>query len=753
MSKNLVVVESPNKCNKISSLLGSGYKVIASVGHMREIPPKGMNIDIKNGFEPFYEISKGKTDVVKKIKEESKIADVIYLATDEDREGESISWHIYDVLDSKSQKKCKRITFNEITKGALEKAIKNGRDINMNWVNAQKARQVLDRLIGYKISPMLWYTVASGTSAGRVQSIALKIVCEREKEITAFKPQDFWYIDALLKCKTGEFWARVVTKDKDNRYMDDKLSEQDLEKIQKSEFTLDQIDKKDKKIEAYPPFDTSTLGTACSSIYGWSIKKTASISQSLYEKGKVTYIRTDSFHISQEAIDEVRDFIKKSISKEYLPSSPNVYSKKAKAAVKAQEAHECIRPTHCDDKGDDLETDDEQKLYKLIRSRFVACQMTPMMVDTIAYTVKTTSKHELIARGQTIKFDGWYKVYKYTAAKEEILPVAEKSEKLELKDSNRSKHSTQPPPRYNEGSLVKKMELEGVGRPSTYASIMESIQKRGYVEKPKGKKGSLEATPLGMRVFDYLQPNFKEFFMDIAFTAKVEEDLDKIKDGEKDYLGVVSNVYNIMQEEIKKAKGNPDSPEKQDVSTGEKCTVCEKGSIIKRHGKFGDFFACDQYSKDGKGCKAVYVKNEDGKFSIKSASGEDTGSSCTVCKKGKIISKKGKFGEFFSCNAYPTCKTIYIKNEDGSFSLKEKKASDGKDTGTSCPVCKKGKITMRKGQYGEWYSCNNFPACKTVFVKDGDNFSVKKRWAKKSGSSSKDSEIDNNENVGKEGQE
>lgn len=731
----LFIVESPGKCGKLRKFLGPEFKLAASVGHVREIPPKGINIDIKGGFIPVFEISPDKKKVVKELQTLAKEADQIFLATDPDREGEAISWHIYDLLDAKSKKKCTRVTFNEINKAAVEKALKDAREINMNWVNAQKARQVLDRLIGYRISPILWYSVGAGTSAGRVQSIALKFVCEKEKEILAFKATDFWYIDALLGCEKGEFLARVVTKDKDNRYLDEKLSAEDFEKLKKAQFKIDSVEKNEKVVKPYPPFDTSTLGTTCSSIYGWPIKRTASLSQSLYEKGKITYIRTDSFNISEEAMTEVRDFIKKNASKEYLTPAPIHYAAKASKVV-AQEAHECIRPTHCDDKGDDIEEEDEQKLYKLIRSRFVACQMTPMIVNTLVYNVKSSTKHSLIAKGQTIKFDGWYKVYKYTSAKEEILPEVKNGEDLKLKDITNKKHSTQPPPRLTEGSLVEKMKKDGVGRPATYASIMESIKKRGYVENPKGKKGSLAATELGMRVFDYLQPNFKDFFMDASFTATIEEDLDKIKDGEKDYLGVVTNVYNIMQEEIKKAK----SATALDVATGVKCTVCDKGSVVKKHGKFGDFWACDQHPT----CRTIYEKTEDEKFVVRGSktSLDDTGSKCTVCKKGSIVAKKGRFGEFFSCSRYPDCKSIFTKDENDKFVVKESK-SKGKDTGASCPVCKKGNIIARDGQYGEWYSCDKYPACKTVFTNEDGKFSVKKKFAKfgKKGSS-KSGELD-----------
>ena len=688
MAKYLLIVESPNKCQKIKSFLGGDYDVLASVGHIRQIPKKGMNIDIKNGFEPTYEITKEKKDVVKKLKEAAQKADKIYLASDEDREGEAIAFSVYDTLDAKCQKKCCRITFNEITKKAVLESLKKPRDIDMNLVNAQKARTVLDRLIGYKISPMLWYTVAKKTSAGRVQSIALKIVCEREKEIAAFKSQDFWYIDALLKCEKGEFTARVVTKDKDNRYLDEKVSTDDLEKLRKAKYRIGSIDKKERKVDPYPPFDTSSLQSTCSSLFGWPVKKTASISQSLYEQGLVTYIRSDSYSIAEEAMTEVRDFIKSNdSSNEYLPKVPNVYHKKSKAA--AQEAHECIRPTHVADKGDNVDDTDAQKLYKLIRARFIACQMTPMVVDTVVYNVKANTGHDLIAKGQSVKFDGWYKIYKYTAAKEEILPEAKEKEDLELKDIKSIKNKTQPPPRYNEGSLIKKMESEGVGRPSTYPSIMESIQKREYVEKVKDKKGALGATTLGMRVFDFLNPHFKDFFMDVAYTAGVEESLDDITSGKKQFIEVVQSVYDAIQKEVKQVEkdaSDPTKPKIKDVTTGEKCTACKDGEIIQKHGKFGDFFACTNY---------------------------------------------------------PTCKSIFTKKEDGTFVIKEKKVFQ--ETGEKCPKCKIGKIIIRKGKYGDFYCCSNYPKCKVIFEKDGDSFSIKQFSS--SGYGKKDKEKDDSEDV------
>ncbi len=664
MSKNLVIVESPGKCAKIKSFLGSDYSVIASVGHVRSIPKKGMNIDIKNGFIPTYEISPDRKDVVKKIKDAAKSAEVIYLAADPDREGMAIAWSIYDLLDKKEQKKCLRIIYVEITKKAILKAIENATKIedHMDKVNAAKARQVLDRLIGYKISPLLWTSVGNGTSAGRVQSIALKYVCTREKEIKAFKPQDFWYIEALLGCKEGEFKAKVVTKDKDNRYTDEKIALEDFKKLDVAKYKIEDIEESKRTVNPYPPFDTASLQTTCSSVFGWGAKKTASLAQALYEKAMVSYIRSDSFNIADEAMEEVRKQVKSEFKDSYLSDKPQKYAKKSKGGVEAQEAHECIRPTHSDDVGDELVDPDELKLYQLIRSRFLACQMKPMISKTVTYTVKTSSGHTLIAKGQTVEFEGWMKAYKYSTAKEAILPKTTKGEILNKKELDKSKHTTQPPPRFNDGSLIKKMEDEGVGRPSTYVTIVDSIVKKGYVEKVKGGKGGFQATDLGMRIFDYLDPNFsKDFFMDVGYTANMEADLDEIEKGQKTFLDVVQTAYDSMQKNIKTAQTN--NPASKGTSTNVTCSVCNNGTIIERSGKFGKFLACDQYPT----CKSVYVKSEDGTYSLKENKGkslEDTGKKCSVCKKGEIVKKKGAYGEFYCCNAYPKCKTIFIADGD-----------------------------------------------------------------------------------------
>ena len=651
----LFIVESPNKCAKIQGYLGSEYRVKASVGHIMEIPPKGgLQIDIKNGFEPTYQICPNKKDVVKELKELAKKSSEVILATDRDREGENISASIYNNLSKEDQKKCKRITFIEITEKAIKKALQEPRSLDKHLIDAQKARAVLDRIIGFRASSTLWSGGLPRTSAGRCQSVILKLLVDLEKEIAAFKPEDYWFLEALLKCKTGEFWAKVVTKNKDNKYIDEKIALADLEKLKKASFKIAKITRKEEKRNAYPPFDTASLQVSASSIFNWPASKTQTLAQNLYVAGLVSYIRSDSFNISEEALVEDRALIKSSFGDTYLPSKANIYAKKSSAG--AQEAHECIRPTHIKDDGSDIDNEEEKTLYKLIRDRFIACQMNPMVVDVVEYLIKTNTGHNLIARGQTIKFDGWYKAYKYSQAKEEILPNVTENEALDLKDIKCTKHTTKPPARYKDGSLIKKMESEGVGRPSTRDKIIKVIQDRGYVEKIKG--GAFKATDLGMRVCDFLVPRFKDFFMDIKYTAKLEEDLDEIATGKKTYLDVVQTVYDFLMQHIKDSKDMPGStPREPPKLTGKKCSVCKDGDIAEKNGKFGMFFACTNYPK----CKTIYSQDEDGEFHIHAKKVvKKVGRKCPECEKhgrdGELLERKSKKGSIFiGCSAYPLC--------------------------------------------------------------------------------------------------
>jgi DNA topoisomerase-1 len=641
---NLLIVESPTKARKIRDYLGSSYRVEPSLGHVREIPPAGMNVDIKNGFEPTFAICKGKADTVKTIKDLAKKAEKIYLATDADREGEAISWHIYDLLDKASQKKCKRVTYTEVTKQAVQRGIDDARGINMNLVNAQKARQVLDRLIGYKVSPVVWYAVAKGTSAGRVQSVALKLICERQKEIDAFKPVTYWLVDANLKCENGDFWARVVVPEStDNRFLDEKPADNALANVKKASLVIGNVEKKQKSINPNPPFDTSSLTTACSSIFRWSAPKTMTIAQELYESGKISYHRGDSYSIAQEALDEVRKLIA-GIGPKYLPDKPSVYVKKS--TVASQEAHECIRPTHVEDVGGDIGGDDK-KMYDLVRDRFIACQMTPMVVSGVKYTVKASTGEELVATGQTVLFDGYSKVWKHTKIDEQTLPSVEKGESLTLIDTRKEKKQTKPPDRYNDGSLTKKMEAEGVGRPSTRAAIIKAILEKGYVER---KDNALIPLPIGMAVCDFLVANFGDFFMDIGFTAQLEERIDKITRGEDDFLKVVGSVYEILKEQTNKAKKD----KKTENSTGEKCPVCKKGDIVAKVNKRGIWYACGEYPD----CNTVFDKTETGFVPRKPKEPpKKTGKKCPKCGKPLVL-RKSAYGEFTGCSGYPSCKFI-----------------------------------------------------------------------------------------------
>lgn len=648
----LFIVESPAKCKTIKSYLGSDYTVEASYGHIRAIPPQGINVD-STTFEPKFTNLYKKRDVIQRLKSLASKASQVILATDPDREGEAISWHIYELLPAKDKKKCIRVTFNEIKKKAILEALNNPRDIDDNLVKAQKARQVLDRLIGYKASPLVWYAVSSGTSAGRVQSIALRLICERQKEIDAFISRDYWFIDALLGCQKGDFTARVITDEKDNRYWDEGQAKADHQALQVASYTVGGIERKVKATRPYPPFDTTSLQKACSVLFGWSATNTMRVAQTLYEAGVTTYLRTDSYNISKEALDEVRDHIK-GIGNDYLPKSPNMYKKKSSAA--SQEAHECIRPTHVADTCPQL-TGNDKRLYDLIRARFIACQMSPMLVDTVTYHIGTDVGNSLIARGQVVKFDGWFKAYPYTSVKDSLLPEVTEGEKLSLRNLDKSQHSTQPPPRYNDGSLVEKMEEEGVGRPSTRASILKSIRDKGYIEKD-GK--AFIPTELGMRISDYLTPAFKDFFMDLKFTAGLEEDLDLIADSKKSYLSVVKTVNDLLVEKVAKAKKS--APKKKGIETGHKCPECGKGNVVEKFSRYGRFFCCDSYPT----CKVILVKNEDGEFVPKEknkAKKEYGPDPCPKCG-GKMVLRSSRYGKFYGCAAYPKCRAM--RQEDGT---------------------------------------------------------------------------------------
>ena len=668
----LFIVESPAKARTIKGYLGQEFRVEASRGHIRELPEDELGVDVENGFAPTYVNQPDKRETIASIRSLASTAEVVFIATDPDREGEAIGQHIIDVLSPADRRKCRRVSYQEITRKAILAAIAKPREIDSRLVDAAKARQVLDRLIGYKVSPVVWRSVGRGTSAGRVQSVALKLVCDRQREIDAFKPVTYWYVDVLLGCEAGEFWARVVVpKDKrdgmrlvsqpkgevgsgtsqpapsvrrdesDNRFLDKKLATEALERLGKASFAMADVQRATKSVNPFPPFDTNGMQKAASSILKWDVTRTMRVAQSLYEAGKVTYIRTDSYNVSDEAMASVRALVQSAHGDRYLPARPNAYSKKKAAA--AQEAHECIRPTHVEDDGAGLSGDD-RKLYDLVRDAFVASQMSPMAVDTVKYLVDADCGEKLLASGQTISFDGFTRVWRHKSTKDEVLPMASKGEKLAYKDSKQSENRTKPPDRYTDASLADKLEKDGVGRPATRAPIIKALEDKGYVTKDKS---ALVPTPMGLAIVDFLAPVFAQSFMDIKFTAGMEEEMIRIADGEAGFVPVVSKFYDALKADISKTKGE----RKPGVKVGAKCSACGEGDVVEKDGKFGKFLACDRYPN----CKTIFVRDGDKFVPQKKKEVVQTGKDCPKCGKPLVL-RTSEYWKFVACSGFPACR-------------------------------------------------------------------------------------------------
>lgn len=661
---NLVIVESPGKAPHVREHLPHGYLVDACVGHILRIPPRGLNIDIKNNFTPVYEVMPEKVDVVERLRELSKQAEIIYIATDKDREGEMIGKSVYDQLDATEQKRCKRIVYTEVTDKGIQEALKNPRGIDPDLVDAQRARQVIDRLVGYLVSPQLWAAVAPRTSAGRVQSVALRLICERQIEIDNFKPEIFWCADAHLKAKEGSFWARVFlddksaakvkSKDKDEEEQDtrDRIrSKADLDTILKqlkdATFTLAKVERKSKNQKANPPFDTASMQAAANAVLDWNASKTMEVAQSLFEKGAITYHRTDSFTLSDDAVADIRKHIEQNFPNKYLPAKPNVYKQKSTAGT--QEAHEAIRPTNIEVDGS-LLMNEEKALYCLVRDRVLACQMSDQVIDTVVYLVKASSGHTLIAKGQSVGFDGWRKVWKHSKTKEVLLPKAEKGEALGLLEVVGSERATKPPSRYTDGALNIFLRNNCIGRPATQAAMIDTLLDRQYMVHD-GKM--LVPTDLGMKVYQHLIQFYRDFFLDINFSSNLEDDLKDIANGTKKFLPVVQSFYDRLSQ-IMGDRINDNLP------VGARCPVCQKGDILQKHGKFGSYYSCGNYPD----CKTVFTK--EGSEFVPKAPPRDTGETCQVCGKGKIVMRQGQYGAFFACDQFPNCRTTY-KREKGAF--------------------------------------------------------------------------------------
>ncbi len=676
---DLIIVESPTKARKLKDYLGSKYVIEASVGHVRDLPKKTLGIDLENNYQPVYEVSADKKKVVANLKKLAKTAEKIYLATDPDREGEAIAWHIQFLLqDAKNKDSFFRSTFHEITKPAVTKAIEKPGKLNIDLVNAQQARRVLDRLVGYQVSPVLWKKIRRGLSAGRVQSVALRLIVEREKEIAAFKPEEFWELSVALtkqgllppqnifnaEGKTSEkldvniFIANLdqinAKKAKVNNAEQAKAIAKDL---LTANYLVDKVEKTQRNRQSLPPFTTSLIQQAAATSFGFSAKQTMSLAQRLYEEGLITYHRTDSFNLASSAIEKAREYIANNFGQNYLPEKARVFAKKSK---NAQEAHEAIRVTDLSiDKNNIANragalTEQHIKLYDLIWRRFLASQMNATIYDQTTILVTATAKENknkylLRSSGSVLKFDGWRRLF--SIAEDQVLPEVHEKDALSYLDLNSLQKFTQAPPRYNDASLVKELEKRGIGRPSTYASIISVIVDRAYVERTQKK---FFATPIGITVCDFLIEHFDNF-MDYDFTASMEEDLDLIALGEKNWVNIIDLFYKPLAKKIGEVTKEADRVQVPVEKTGEKCPECGEGEVVIRTGRFGKFMSCSRFPE----CK--YTKNI-----IETLPDQH----CPLCGEGDVVVKNTRWGKsFYGCSLYPKCDFASWKKPEPEYKL------------------------------------------------------------------------------------
>ncbi len=691
MSKNLIIVESPAKARTIKNFLGKDYEVIASKGHIRDLPKSSFGIKIEDGkFIPKYVVDKDHSKVVKEIKDLAKKSDTIYIATDEDREGEAIGYHIAKAI-KKDPQKLPRIVFHEITKSAIKNALKNPRVIDINRVNAQQARRLLDRIVGYKLSPLLSSKIQRGLSAGRVQSAALKLVVDREREIKAFVPKEYWSIDAVfnenIEASLTEFQGKKLEK---LSIKSKKEAKSIVDTLKPEEFKVSKIEKKKRVTKAPAPFMTSTLQQTASSKLGFSPKKTMMIAQKLYEgvqtdrgiAGVITYMRTDSLNIAKEAIETAREKIKSSFGDDYLPKKPKVYTTKSKGA---QEAHEAIRPTMLDftpQVAANYLSKDELKLYTLIYNRFLASQAKDAIFET--QNIYISSKDGVFkASGKRMVFDGFYKILQ-EVPEDKLLPELKEQEPIKLSKIEANQHFTEPPSRYSEASLIKKLESLGIGRPSTYAPTIAILQARGYVEI---EKRQLKPTEIAFKVIEVLEKHFPNI-VDSSFTAKMEEDLDEVAENRKDWQQVLLDFYKPFIEQVERGKKEIKS-QKVAIPIGRTCPECG-AELVKRKGRFGEFIACSAFPK----CK--YTEQ------IENGSKKEEEITDEVCEKcgSPMVVKNGPRGKFLACSAYPKCKNTKPLTKPKILEIK-------------CPECG-GNIVERFSKRGKFYGCSNYPECKFI---------------------------------------
>ena len=747
MAKNLVIVESPAKAKTINKYLGKDFTVKASMGHVRDLPKKRLGVDVKKGFAAEYEVLALRKKVLDELKAEAEEADAIYLAADPDREGEAICWHLAEELTgrkARARRKIHRVVFNEITKRAIEEAFQTPLEVDAKKVDAQQARRILDRLVGYKVSPILWEKVRRGLSAGRVQSVALKLICEREREIRAFVPEEYWTVVAHLEGQQPPgFPANLLKRDGKSLEIGNAdeagVIRRDLES---AEFKVDKIQARERRRNPVPPFITSKLQQEAFRKLGFPVRKTMQVAQRLYEGielgpdgsvGLITYMRTDSTRISAEAITAVRERIARTYGEDYVPEKPNLYrSKKG-----AQDAHEAIRPTYFDRDPEEVKrylTKDELKLYSLIWNRFVASQMRPAVYDETVVDIAATPRaapgpvYLLRAKGSTLKFKGFLAVYEEAkdekreekpkveeapatgtedvepdATGTQLPPLAE-GEVVALKKLDTDQHFTQPPPRFSEASLVKELEENGIGRPSTYASIISTIEAREYMEKREAK---LWPTELGFLVTDLLVQHFADI-MNVEYTAAMEAELDEIEEGTDNLLNTLNQFWKKFAKDLKAAQKDMKDIKAMEEPTDEVCDKCGKPMVIK-WGRYGKFMACSGYP-ECKNTRQIAGGEGEGAPEVH----EDVASA--VCPKDgqPMVLKKGRFGPFLACSRYPECKETrrLVRSEGGKLQVEVLAPIDEK-----CPECGND-LMWRRGRFGPFIACSNYPTCKYIKKKE-----------------------------------
>ena len=647
MSK-LVIVESPTKTKSLSKYLGSDYEIMASMGHVRDLPESKMGLEISEKgesfeFVPEYKVMKGKDEQVRKLKKAAEKADEIILASDPDREGEAIAWHVEALLSESKKKvapKFKRIAFHSITKDAIMEALEHPREIDMSLVEAQQARRILDRLVGYKLSPILWKKVRRGLSAGRVQSVAVRLIVEKEREIEKFKPQEYWQIRVVLETNKGEEFVAELAKISDKKAVVDngKKAGEIVEALEKGNYVVLEVRKSERRVAPHPPFKTSTLQQAAANVLGWSAKRTMNVAQKLYELGNITYHRTDSFNLAPVAIDGVRSFIGNTYGPEYLSKETRFY--KSGGKVLAQEAHEAIRPTDFSRspdrfEGQDALAADQARLYSLIWRRTLGCQMAEAVFDDTKVDIKC-GDIRLLAAGVVMKFEGWKKLFGKDKEEQQNLPEMNEGDALERKKVLSEQKFTMPPARFNDASLIKELEKRGIGRPSTYAAIISTIQDRRYVEQ-KDKK--FYVTSIGIAVTDFLVENFPEE-MDYEFTAKMEDNLDEIAAGKLKWMTMLGTFWKVFRDKLEKVDKESARVGVPTKSTGQKCPLCGEGEVVIRDGKFGRFLSCNRYPD----CKytAPFIEYLEGV-------------ACEKCGKRVVLKKTRTGKDFFGCEDYPNC--------------------------------------------------------------------------------------------------